>query len=314
MSFFSVPRRPSVIAVLLSLGLHAGVGMWVKVRGGSSESPPRERPDVWSGRGIEIEPAPIETEPGSIAPRASDDDATPAGNAAEHAVSIEPACVNDCVPSSREHAAHPAERILPAKPKPTATTSAMPTASAMPPAAPTSSSAASAASGTRATSEVAEPYGAVGLPPGVRGLPKAYARALSEGSYGIAEFRSAPVGTLCEARLAIPVGEDSRLGELEYESDEKRDALPRACRKMFDNVMIRLRAGQFSIDPSKLTAGTMRIHVSVAVSDEEPHLDAERDPKDLWGESHEEPRRGRRGRSTFVLNSGRRVDAFIDLE
>ncbi|HEX6764885.1 MAG TPA: hypothetical protein VF103_05390 [Polyangiaceae bacterium] len=280
--------------------------MWVKVRGISSEPPPRERPDVWAGRGIEIDPAPLEAEPEASEPGTASDEAT-RSSALEHDVSVEPVCANGCIPANEKKPPRPTERAVPEKPRAAATKLAPPAPSAT----ATATAASSIASGTPGASEA---YGAVGLPPGVRGLPKAYARALSEGSYGIAEFRTAPVGKLCDARLAIPVEEDSRLGELQYESDEKRDALPRACRKMFDNVMIRLRAGQFSVDPSKLTSGVMRIRVSVEVTDEEPHLDADREPKDLWSESHEEPRPGRRGRSTFVLNCGRRVDALIDLE
>jgi hypothetical protein len=307
-SFFSVPR-PAVIALLVSLGLHGVVGMWVKVRPSEVERPSRERPDVWSGSGIEIEPVAVDTEPAPAAPVAGDE-ATSVPETAEHTVTLEPACVNDCIAKTKKPPEEAEQNPSVKRTEPHAT--AAPSAAA--PSASSTGVAPSASVASSASGAPGEAYGAVGLPPGVRSLPKAYVRALSEGSYGIAEFRSAPVGRLCEARLAVHVGEDSRLGELEYESDEKRDALPRACQRMFDNVMLRLRAGEFSVDPSKLTSGVMRIHVAVEVSDEEPHLDADRDPKGLWGESHEEPRAGKRGRSTFILNSGRRVDAFVDLE
>jgi hypothetical protein len=153
----------------------------------------------------------------------------------------------------------------------------------------------------------------VGLPAGVRYLPKAYTRALSQGAWGVAGFRDVPAGKLCEAHVAIAVSADRRLGELEYRSDEERDALPPPCRKMFENGYRLVANGEFSLDPKHLTDGVMRLRIEVQVTDGEPPKESDA-PNELFSEDHVAPSAGQRGRSTFLLNSGRRVDAFLDVE
>ena len=58
----------------------------------------------------------------------------------------------------------------------------------------------------------------------------------------------------------------------------------------------------------------MRLKLKVEVTDGAPRAESEDAPNGLWSESHEPVSAGRRGRSTFVLNSGRRVNAFVELE
>lgn len=120
-------------------------------------------------------------------------------------------------------------------------------------------------------------------------------------------------GKLCEAHVAIAVGSDRRLGELEYRSELERDALPPLCRTMFENGHRLVANGEFSLDPKRLTDGVMRLRVEVLVTDGEPPTESDA-PNELFSESYETPSAGKRGRSTFLLNSGRRVDAFVDVE
>jgi hypothetical protein len=159
-----------------------------------------------------------------------------------------------------------------------------------------------------------EPFGAVGLPQGVRFLPKAYAWALNQGSWGVAGFRTVSPGKLCEARVSVTVGEDRKLGPLEYADDRERDRLPALCRTMLENGHRLVATGEFSLDPKRLESGVMRLRVEVEVTDGDGNPDTELDPNGLSGESYEAPSRGKRGRSTFIFNSGRRIDAFIDIE
>ena len=122
-----------------------------------------------------------------------------------------------------------------------------------------------------------------------------------------------PAGKLCEAHVSIAVGADRRLGVLEYPDERERDALPPLCRKMFENGYRLITNGEFSLDPKRREDGVMRLRVEVHVTDGEP-LNESADPDGLFGEEYDAPSAGKRGRSTFRYNSGRRVDAFMDVE
>jgi hypothetical protein len=156
----------------------------------------------------------------------------------------------------------------------------------------------------------ADAFGAVGLPPHVRYLPKAYTRALPQGSWGLAGFRTAPMGKLCEAHVAIAVAGDKSLGALDVPDELERAALPGLCKTMFENAHRLVSNGEFSLDPKTLTSGVMRLRIEVVVSDGEAR--PEGDSKEMW--DYDPPSPGKRGRGTFVLISGRRVDAFVNIE
>lgn len=310
-SFFSVPRSSVLVAFLVSLGLHGAAGMWVKVRSVEVVPRPETAPDVWSGHGIAIEEAEVDVAPstGSAPASASDEPATNASDPQDHAVALEPVCGVDCTPVAKKPTPVEAERITQALPKPTATSAKATTPSAE------STAAAPSSSMTTSTGTMSgEAFGAVGLPPGVRYLPKAYTRALNQGSWGVRGFATVAAGKLCDARFAIAVGADRRLGDIEYPDESARDAVPPLCRTMFENGLLLVRGGEFSLDPKTLDAGTMRLRVRVEISEGAPPPNCDGDPSKMCSESQETPAPGRRGRSTFILNSGRRVDAFIDLE
>jgi hypothetical protein len=310
-SFFSVPRQTAAIAFAISLGLHGAVGMWVKVRSTGTDGPEPARPDVWAGRGIEIDRTELEAAPADVSE--SETNEAPAVEPVERTIGVEAACVSDCVSEQRAKADKPRAAASNSAPVPPATVRSVAAPSA---AAPSSSATASssAASSDASATPASEAFGALGLPPGVRSLPKAWARALNQGSWGVAGFRTASPGKLCEARVSITVGEDRKLGPLEYSSERERDALPALCRTMLENGYRLVSSGEFSLDPKRLESGVMRLRIEVEVSDGAAHPEAERGPNELFGESHEAPSPGKRGRSTFILNSGRRVDAFLDIE
>jgi hypothetical protein len=296
--------------------------MWVKVRDTKRE-PTTERaparPDVWAGRGIEIESAPLDSlDDVPTGERAPAPEARPRD--VERTPALERACVTNCarevtgdvaqaptrtpdespvVPTSRSLAAQ-APRARPAKPA----------ASTVPSASRASSAADGATDGGAAPGAA---FGSAGMPPGVRHLPQAYTRAISQGSWGVVGFRSAPAGALCDVRLSISVGDDRSVGPVEYDERE-RDAVPALCRALLENARRLIASGEFSLDASSLASGVLRLRVLVEISDGEPRTESEDSPHGLWSESHEPPSVRRRGRSTFTLNSGRRVDAFVELE
>jgi hypothetical protein len=130
----------------------------------------------------------------------------------------------------------------------------------------------------------------------------------------VSGFRTASPGKLCEATIRIAVGVDRGIGPVDYGSEDAREALAPLCRTLFENARRLIVNGEFSLDPQSLASGVMRLRLTVTVSDGEPHAGAEDAPYGLWSESHELVSAGRRGRSSFTLNSGRRVDAFLELE
>lgn len=303
-----MPRQPAAIAFAVSLGLHGVAGMWVKVRSTGAERPEAARPDVWAGRGIEIDRTELEEPPmtRSESEAATADERSAAQ--AEKSIGIDPVCVTNCVTPDATPPAPTSKRVpAPSAAASVASTSTAPGASTSAPVA--STSAAASSSGTNA-SEAA--FGALGLPAGVRHLPNAYTRALNQGSWGVAGFRTVPAGKLCEAHVSIAVGEDRKLGPLEYRDERERDALPALCRTMLENGYRLVSTGEFSLDPKRLEGGVMRLRIEVEVTDGPP--DTERDPKEVAVLSNEYPTPTTRGRSTFLLISGRRVDAFIDIE
>jgi hypothetical protein len=292
--------------------------MWVKVRSPNSDAV-LERPDVWSGRGIAIAPAPLETQAVDVETTSEPKvDEAPAVEPApgERAVELEPACVVDCTkPKERETRAPKPESTESVKKPPRVAkpgTGASPTSLGSV-ASATSAAPASAASGATGGA-TGDAFGVAGLPPGVRHLPHAFTRALSQGSWGVAGFRSAATGALCDVHVSIVLNDNKTVGPLEYPKDDERATLAPLCRTMFENAYRLVEHGEFSLDASRLTAGAMHLRIEVAVSDGEPRPDSDGEPNALWSESKEAPAHEKRGRSTFVLNSGRRVDAFVNLE
>jgi hypothetical protein len=298
-----------VVWFLVSLGLHGGAGMWVKVRSAAVEQRPAVRSDIWSGRGIEIDPAEVEVAPSSASspsdPTSATAESAGASDSPAQAVALEPLCVANCAPAMKAPIPVEAKPIATTKPKPLATTSATGIASSGDSTAAAPSSSVATSGGTTS----GDAFGAVGLPPGVRYLPKAYTRALPQGSWGLAGFRTAPTGKFCEAHVVIAVAEDKTLGALEVPDELERASLPALCKTMFENAHRLVSNGEFSLDPKTLTSGVMRLRIEVVVSDVEAL--PEGDPQ-LW--NYDDPLPGKRGRGTFVLPSGRRVDAFVNIE
>jgi len=286
--------------------------MWVKVRSTHVEDHSESRPDVWSGRGIEVDPATVEvtSEAAPAAPRATSEPlGASAAEPSTDAVTVDK-CVTDCALADAKEPTRDGERAEATKTKPATSTErrATPTASAVSSATAPTASASSSGTGSSA----GEAYGAVGLPPGVRHLPTAYARAFPQGNWGVAAVRSAPVGKLCDAHIQIAIHEDRSLGAVEYPDERERDALSPLCRTMLENAHRLVARGEFSLDPKTLTTGVLRLHIEVEVSEGEARADL--DPSGLWDVSNDTTTVVKRGKGWFILNSGRRVDAFIGLE
>ncbi len=312
----SVFRLRSAIAV--SAVLHGLLGMWVEVRGGARPAVEREVADAWAGRGIEVDAIPLATAPATDASPEPPHTATavapqkaPANPAEAHA---EPPMITAAAePVKRERS----PRTTPVKPMrranptndATATNGASPTNradDANPPNGVNDANPPSSAS--------SETFGAAGLPPGVRHLPKAFTRALSIADRGDPRWLTLPPGLAGEARVELPVGDDGKLGELSYPDETERDKLAPVVRHLLENTRLLLESGHFSLDPSNLRAGVERLRVRVEVVERLAASDPEGDPNELKELEYEPPARGKPGRGSFALNSGRRVIGWVYLE
>jgi hypothetical protein len=149
------------------------------------------------------------------------------------------------------------------------------------------------------------------LPPGVRHLSLAFARALPKGSHADPGFRDLPLGKLGEARIRLRVDDEGKLLPLEFVDEQARDTLPGAIVRMLDNALRLLAFGRFSLSDAKLEPGVVTLRVAVEIREEAPSVAENAQPnhvRELKGPASgsENPKR-----AWFTLNSGRRVDAWV---
>ena len=307
------------VTLAASLVLHAA--FWAFVLRAQPRPPADDAPreDPWSGNGLEVDAIREPAEPSNTSraetadtprepapePAEPPPDAPPRQAAPEPETSPENTPVSDPRPA-RSHPAVIAPSVATASP--TTTPSASPLARAPSRADSTAPAASeSAASG-------AGVFGSAGLPPGVRHLALAFARALPKGAHTDAAFRELPLGKLGEARLRLRVDEDGKLGELELIGERERETLPAPIVRMLENALRLLSFGRFSLSNQKLEPGVLSLRVRVEISEEAPSIAENAQPnhvRELKGPASgaENPKR-----AWFVLNSGRRVDAWVHEE
>lgn len=307
-------------ALALSALFHALFCVWGEVRGQATEPAPALVLDRFSGNGIELETIPVER-----AAAAEGETKTPSLEPAPFAAEAAATATNE--PIAEQRLRKPPRippKTPPVRPPNEERADALP--AAPPKSAPSGSARASASD--NASTGVAQPggaasgatpadasaaYGAPGLPPGVRHLPRAFTRALALANRGDTRWREVTAGRVGEAHLRLAVDAEGQLGELEYASDEERERLAPVVKKLFTNTLLLLKNGRFSVDPKTLVAGVTRLRVAVEVTDGGPRS-AEGDPVELFGLASAAPEPGKPGRSGFVLNSGRQVTAWVWVE
>jgi hypothetical protein len=148
----------------------------------------------------------------------------------------------------------------------------------------------------------------------VRHLPKAFTRALSIADRSDPRWLTLPAGPAGEVRIELPVDDDGKLGELSYADENERDKLSPVVRHLLENTRLLLESGHFSLDPASLRAGVERLRVRVEVVERPATSDPDGDPNELKELEYEPPARGKPGRGSFALNSGRRVIGWVYLE
>lgn len=310
-------RFRSSVAVATSLVIHAAflaLVLRAEPRPRTDDAP---REDPWTGNGLEVDA--FREEPVAEVTRADGAEPSAPSPVAEEAPTPEPTPAEPRAP--REAAPAPeapreTPTVEPSAPRPRS--AGVPKADASPnrnappaseqaneePRAPVANSAPSGAG----------VFGAAGLPPGVRHLALAFARALPKGAHSDASFRELPLGKLGEARIRLHVDEDGKLGPLELVGERAREELPAPIVRMLENALRLLAFGRFSLSNTALEPGTLSLRVRVEISEEAPSIAENAQPnhvRELKGPASgaENPKR-----AWFVLNSGRRVDAWVNEE
>jgi hypothetical protein len=285
LSFRSVPTSAQQAAFVVSLALHSALGVWVEVRADERAPSAKSEPlrDAWAGNGIEVD-APTDA-PAAPVPAVTPNETAAAVAAPKRAV-------------ARRTVAAPAQRTEP------------PSRDASERDAPRSDEAAARAAAAPSNGSPA-PFGAAGLPPGVRHLPRAFTRAVALANRGDAAWRTLPAGVVGEASVALPVEDSGALGSLSFDDARERDRLLPAVRRMLDNTVLLLASGRFSLNARELSGGVMRVRVRVEILEQSALAAPDVDPNELNAIDYEPPQAGKAGHGAFLLNSGRRVICWV---
>lgn len=152
-------------------------------------------------------------------------------------------------------------------------------------------------------------FGALGLPPGVRHLAKAFTRALPAGAYTDGDWSTLPLGKVGQVNLSLEVDAEGKLGQFEFDA---RD-LPGVIERMLRRVALLLRSGRFSISPQTLGAGQEQLDLEIEISERLVTPNEFASPQDLFAQRFESPTADRPGFAEFTLNSGRLVRVVVRL-
>jgi hypothetical protein len=310
----ALPSR-AFLASLVSLGVHLGLGLGVVLSASPARFPAApEAADAWSGSAVEVES--LGPDEHSAAPTG---DAPGAAAPGELAVPTpEPAAPSSEVAEPTQPAKERPSRVRAVAPPSTAPLSAREETSSEPRVKNPVEAALAAGQATfkggasdgaesspaREASASPSTFGAEGLPPGVRHLPKAFARALPQAGWRDSSWLELPLGHVGELEFELVVDEQGKLGELVYVDPKASARQPAPLRRMVERGLMMLRSGTFSLAPSARESGRQRLKIVAALSQVAA-------APETW--SFDPPQPGRAGRSVFVLTSGLRMEARISL-
>lgn len=281
----------------------------------------RERPDAWLGaNAVEVDAVanPDATPNIENAVRSPESDPSPPAET----TSGEPPTVpvaNDPKPQPiepREPAlvAHPREAVRaparPAKPTPVARPRPRPPANV-------SSGLDSAATPTNAdgnhdanTPATTGTFGSRDLPPGVRSLPSAFARAIPPATGADPIWQSLPTGTQKSFVLAIEVDAEGHIASAKILGAHDGQDTPPQFEHLRQRVIALLGAGLFALQNNG-TAGRDLFRITITLSDRAVKEDS--GPAELVERGFEPPRGNAPGRAYFTLASGRHFEAKVEV-
>jgi len=295
-----LPGINSVLSLAGSLGLHGGVLFLVLAAARRvPEAPASEhvRADAWAGSAVEVDAvatAEAAPAPAQAAPANANAEATAAmgAHAADPPAQAAAAAVSRPAPTAPPHQAAPSATKAPLRTR------------------RVSEPAASEASGAGANAAVAGPFGAQGLPPGVRSLPSAFTRAIPPASGADPIWQSLPTGTQPPFVVTIQVDADGHIADAQIAALPGRSEIPTQFEHLRQRVIALLGGGLFALQ-NNAGAGQDRFRITISLSDRAVHEDSE--PAELVERGFDPPHGAAPGRAYFTLASGRHFEAKVEV-
>jgi hypothetical protein len=265
---------------------------------------PHERPDAWLGASaVEVDAVANPEATPNIANAASspESDSEPAAAATSEAAASEAKPQAALVEHRPE--AEPAPKPKPVRPRPRK------------PASPSLAGAPANAAPTDGSHEASTPaatgaFGSEGLPPGVRSLPGAFARAIPPATGADPIWQSLPAGTQKPFILAIEVDAEGHIGSAKILAAHDGSEIPPQFEHLRQRVIALLGGGLFALQNNG-SAGRDLFRITITLSDRAVMEDSE--PAQLVERGFEPPRGNAPGRAYFTLASGRHFEAKVEV-
>ena len=292
-----------------SVGLHACAVLVLLLAARRSPSAPvtepPERPDPWLGASaVEVDAVATPEATPNIANAASspESDSQPAAAAA----ASEPAAEAEAKPkpAAVEHRpdAAPAPKPKPIRPRPSQHQNPVPGVAAAPAAADGSHEANTpAATGA---------FGSESLPPGVRSLPGAFARAIPPATGADPIWQTLPTGTQRPFILAVEVDAEGHIASAKILDAHDGGEIPTQFEHLRQRVIALLGGGLFALQ-NRGAAGRDLFRITITLSDRA--VKEESEPAELVERGFEPPRGNAPGRAYFTLASGRHFEAKVEV-
>jgi len=153
-------------------------------------------------------------------------------------------------------------------------------------------------------------FGSEGLPPGVRSLPGAFARAIPPATGADPIWQSLPAGTQKPFILAIEVDAEGHIGNAKILGAHDGSEIPPQFEHLRQRVIALLGGGLFALQ-SNGNAGRDLFRITITLSDRAVMEDSE--PAQLVERGFEPPRGNAPGRAYFTLASGRHFEAKVEV-
>jgi len=279
-----------------------------------------ERPDAWLGASaVEVDAVATPEATPNIANAASSQESeseSAAAAANEPALAAPTSGAKPIVEADESAHVAPStapERVAvqPAKPKP-APRRPRPNKPASPSAGIAAARAPAAADGSHEANTPAATgsFGSEGLPPGVRSLPGAFARAIPPATGADPIWQSLPTGTQKPFILAVEVDADGHIANAKILGAHDGDETPPQFEHLRQRVIALLGGGLFALQNNG-AAGRDLFRITITLSDRA--VKEESEPAQLVERGFEPPRGSAPGRAYFTLASGRHFEAKVEV-
>ncbi len=292
-----------------SLGLHACLVLVLVLAArkpaSSAMTAPRERPDAWLGASaVEVDALATPEPTPNIANAASspESDTQPAAAAAS-----EPSAATEARPQpvtvERQPDSAPVSKLKPLRPRPRKPANPSPGMAA---------AQATAAAGTHAvdTPATTGTFGSEGLPPGVRSLPSAFARAIPPATGADPIWQTLPPGPQRPFTVAIEVDAEGHIASANIVQAHDGSEIPMQFEHLRQRVFALLGGGLFALQDNS-AAGRDLFRITITLSDR--GVNEQSEPAGLVERGFEPPRGSTPGRAYFTLASGRHFEARVEV-